>query len=119
MNVICKYLIPLIAMLPASLMAQGFLADHEVKYAGEPGAVRVCQAVIHDDPRDLMLLLKRYKNQKIFRHRFDITSQAIAGSFTCNRLALLPFANDVGASKVARFLNGGTVTMEELVSSTN
>ena len=75
--------------------------------------------IVDDDPEKLQQLLKQYRRGLLQGYRFDLTSHAVAGSFSCNRMALLPFADKIGANNVSTYLRGGVVTIEELVSSTN
>lgn len=119
MKTFVKALIAVAAILPVSLMADSSLSGREVKLIGDSTAKLVCGSVIDDDAQRLQQTLKVYRRTILYGNRFALNSHAVAGSFTCNKLALLPFAEEIGSSNVSNFLRGGVVIMEELVSSTN
>lgn len=116
-------LLSIVAVLPTSLSADSFLSENGVKYRvkqmGPSSAARVCTAVVRDEPDTLDKIFRQDLRNNIYRYSFNVHSRAIQGSYTCNDLALLPFADQIGAIKVSSYLRNprGKVTMEELVSS--
>lgn len=118
-------LLAIVTILPTGAFAESFLTEqpgsYRVKHMGDSSAVKVCKAVIHDDAERLHKILLHALRNSRYRNRYTVLSPAIAGSYTCNDLALLPFADEIGAVKVSGYLQGkdGTVTVEEMVSSTN
>lgn len=109
----------IVSLVSIGATADSDLAEKKTSYIGDYEARYVCASVVDDDPDKLQQLLKRYRRSLLHGFRFDLTSHAVAGSFSCNRLALLPFADKIGANNVSTYLRGGVVTIEELVSSTN
>jgi len=115
MSVRKKILFGIVAMLPASLMAEEFLADAEVTYRGERAATQFCQAVVGDNVEQLEKLLRQFSRDALYRYRFDEKSDAIVRSVTCNDLELVEFADAIGARDVSRYLTEYTVVVEEVV----
>ena len=122
MNTCKNYLIVIIFMMPTSLAADSFLSEKNVKYVGDRIGRHICSAIVHDDTGDLKRLLKQRWALQAYHYRLAINSRVIVGSYTCNGLKLLPFAYDIGAENISKYLNGGkggTVTVKELISSRN
>lgn len=119
MKLYTKILLVALTSMPVALMAGSDLSDKNVKYIGDPTAKRICSTVIEDDAVRLQQLLKEHRRHILYGYRFHLNGRAVAGSFTCNKLALLPFADKIGSQNVSNYLRGGIVEMEELVSSIN
>jgi hypothetical protein len=116
MNKLCKGVAATLAFVPTLLLADSTISDREVTYHGDITAQRVCESVVNDDSARLNRLLRDYRDTLVYRYRFTEAS-AVAGDFGCNDLALLPFADKIGAQNISNYLRGGVVTMEELISA--
>jgi hypothetical protein len=89
------------------------------RYTGDSVGRQVCRSIVRDDVSRLSKVLKFHR--KRLGHAVytkGLTSQAIAGSFKCNDLALQEFSYDVGAQNVLGYLTTGSGTVEEQVVST-
>jgi hypothetical protein len=118
MHLPTKCLLAIVFTIPLQVVAQSFLTDENVKYRGDTTAIKVCRAIVNDDTAALKKGLKRIKGEALYAYMFDINSPAILKSVTCNKMALSPFADEIGARNITNWLNNGTVTVEEFVSST-
>lgn len=112
-------LLSVIAALPTSVSADSFLSEKSVKYSGELNARKACKAVVHDDPEKLDKIFKQDLRSNVYRYSSHVRNRAIEDSYICNDLALLPFADQIGAVNVSGYLRKGRgkVTMEEMVST--
>lgn len=119
MKAIVRGIVIGLALTPLAANADSVWSDKAVKYRGEVSAIAVCKSVVIDDPELLQKLLRRYSRTLTSPYQYDLTSQQVAGAFYCNDLALLPFADEIGAQKVSNYLRKGIVTVEEFVSATN
>lgn len=108
-----------LALLPMIANADSVLTDKKVKYNGDSTAISVCKSVVADDSEKLQQLLRRYRRTLTYSYQLDLLGDNVAGAFSCNDLALVPFADEIGAQNVSSYLRGGTVTVEELVSVTD
>jgi len=98
-----------VAMSSSSLIAQ---ASEGVVYQGDNEAKNVCLSIVQDDPSQLNAALRwdRIKSRQLGDNKEN---------FRCNDMALVDFANDIGAYNVSRYLDGntrGTVHMEEVAA---
>ena len=119
MNVVKNSAIALIVFLPAVATGDSFLSDANVKYVGDADAIRVCKAVVDDNSSDLKLLLSKHRNDLLYGYSFKLVSRAVSGSFTCDDLGLMDFAYEIGSAGIVGYLQGGTVTIEEVAGTTN
>jgi hypothetical protein len=113
-------LLSVIAALSTSVSADSFLSEKSVKYSGELNARKVCKAVVHDDPEKLEKIFRQDLSSNVFRYSsHHVRNRFIEESYVCNDLALLPFADQIGAVNVSGYLRKGRgkVTMEEMVST--
>jgi hypothetical protein len=117
MKIYQKFAMVIVVFLPAAAMADSFLTDTNVKYRGDTDARRICRAIVEDDARDLKQSLKLYRSTLLYRYSSDLISNAVSGNFSCNGNELLTFAREVGSQNITRYLQGGSVEMEELVST--
>ena len=86
--------------------------NHKIVYQGDSEARNVCLSIIQDDAAQLEAALRwdRLKSRQIGDNQ---------NNFRCNDMALLEFANDVGAYNASKYLdrhNRGRVDMEEVAS---
>lgn len=86
--------------------------DASVSYQGDGEARNVCLSIIQDDTSQLKAALRwdRLKSRQLGDNQ---------DNFRCNDMALIEFANDVGAYNVSKYLNKdvkGHVEMEEVAS---
>ncbi len=96
-------------------LAAGAALAHDgsaIVYQGDNGAKNVCLSIIQDDTAQLKAALRwdRLKSRQIGDNQ---------DNFRCNDMALLKFANDVGAYNVSKYLdrnNRGRVEMEEVAA---
>ena len=117
MHLLKTCLISAALALPATTHAESFLSEENVVYRGDSTAVRICKAVINDDTVSLKQGLRRIRNQALSGYKFELESEAIAGSVQCNQKNLLTFADEIGARSVSGWLRRGTVTVEEVVAT--
>jgi len=103
--------------VPISGYTETFLSGENVVYRGDATAARICRAVVHDDTVALKQGLRRIRNQTLTGYKFDLNGDAIAGSVVCNQKVLLMFADEIGARNVSNRLRKGSVTVEEVVST--
>lgn len=115
MSVRNQLLIGVIALLPASAMAESFLSESDVTYRGDLAARQLCRAVVNDDVKNLEFGLRQIRRNALASYLFDEKSDAIVRSVTCNGMELLTFADEIGARSVSNYLGEGTVTIEEVV----
>lgn len=117
MNIIKIFLVPIVILASSTALAQSTLSAKSVKYAGQSLAKQACRAVVSDDPVRLRRVLKDYRSSVAFSYTMKLNGNAIAGSFTCNGLALAPFSEQIGAQFVGNFLRTGEVSIEPVVAS--
>ena len=113
-------LLSVFAALPTSGSADSFLSDKSIKYSGESTARKVCKAVVHDAPEKLDSIFKQDLRNNVYRYSSDVRNRIMVGeSYFCNDLALLPFADQIGAANVSDYLTSGSgkVTMEEMLTT--
>jgi hypothetical protein len=112
-------LLSVIAALPISVSADSFLSEKSVTYSGESNARKACKAVVHDDPEKLDKIFRQDLRSNVYRYSSHVRNRAIEERYVCNDLALLPFADQIGAVNVSGYLRKGRgkVTMEEMVST--
>lgn len=119
MNLPTNCLLAIVFTIPLQVAAESLLTDKNVKYRGNSTAIEVCRAIVNDDTEALKKGLRHIKREALYAYQFKIKSRAITGSVTCNEMALSSFSDEIGAYNVTNWLNIGTVTVEEFVSSTN
>lgn len=101
--------------LIATLTAAGHVSadsDKAVVYQGDNAAKNVCLSIIADNSDRLHAALRSDR----FKTRQWSDNQ---DNFRCNDMALIDFANEVGAYNVSHYLNKGDkgrVDMEEVAS---
>lgn len=100
-------------LLPFTVVGDTTLSDKKVLFRGDSTAMGVCRSVVQDDPNRLRIHLRMYRNSIFNGRRFELRSPQIMGAFSCNDMALRPFAEQIGAVKVSSYLRGGKVEMEE------
>lgn len=104
----------LMSALVTSLTATSVFAHEEnnVVYKGDSSAKKVCLSIIKDDTGQLNSALRsdRLRSRQLGDNQ---------DNFRCNDMALIDFAEDVGAYRVSQYLNKGNkgyVDMEEVAS---
>lgn len=97
-----------------AVMATGSASAHDgnVGYQGDNEAKNVCLSIIQDDTSQLKAALRwdRLKSRQLGDNQ---------DNFRCNDMALIEFANDVGAYNVSKYLDKdarGRVEMEEVAA---
>ena len=117
-------LIYLVLLISSVAVSQWSLAgqsanDPAAKYFGPSTARDVCRAVVKNDAERLQKLLAFQRKSMAFGYQVEPTGRRIAGSFTCNNMELLDFAESIGANGVSSYLATGRVTRQTEVVSTN
>lgn len=74
------------------------------KYTGSNRAKQVCKAAADDDVPKLRLVLRTYRQSLAHSHAFDLDGRELARDFSCNGMDVQVFFRQVGALKVAGFL---------------
>ena len=98
-----KFLTLVIAALLLSPMA--FAAEPNYKFKGDSQALRVCKAVLSNNPERLDRMLVSYHQQnRTLAHYLPKHDQAILEDFTCNDMSLYDFSINVGANDVNRYI---------------
>jgi hypothetical protein len=113
-NVMKVKTLGLMSALIVSLTATSAFAhdDSHVVYKGDSEAKNVCLSIIKDDAGQLNAALRsdRLRSRQLGDNQ---------DNFRCNDMALIDFAEDVGAYRVNQYLNKGQkgyVKMEEVAA---
>lgn len=106
-----------LAILVAPVTAENLMNAQSVKYVGQGYAKSICRAVVADDAGKLRRELLRYRDTLSYGYFLDIRHKSVYGSFTCNEMDLLRFADEIGAMNISGYFRGGTVTVEEYAAS--
>ena len=91
-------------VIPGTALAADTI-DYRVK--GEGNALAICKAVIADDTVKLDKKLEQaHKKDRIKNMYLQQHSAVLLDDFSCNGKSLQQFAENIGAQKVVRYLDG-------------